>query len=169
MSGRIGSCTFSTGCNQQINAVAKIENEDRCAVLGTVVNNGGRAIADAVVVLLKVNDRCSIPTPITHTFTDRYGQFAFGPLCPNSTYMLKIYKDDINVENINLICNCQVGSCLGRNNNNSNNYSNNYSIFYLYNYSSNYANNYSNNYTNNCCNSCSNRTREGYRKSEDNM
>lgn len=149
MSGRIGSCTFSTGCNQQINAVAKIENEDRCAVLGTVVNNGGRAIADAVVVLLKVNDRCSIPTPITHTFTDRYGQFVFGPLCPNSTYMLKIYKDDINVENINLICNCQVGSCLGRNNNNSNNYSNNYS--------------------NNCCNSCSNRTREGYRKSEDNM
>ena len=149
MSGRIGSCTFSTGCNQQINAVAKIENEDRCAVLGTVVNNGGRAIADAVVVLLKVNDRCSIPTPITHTFTDRYGQFAFGPLCPNSTYMLKIYKDDINVENINLICNCQVGSCLGRNNNNSNNYSNNY--------------------TNNCCNSCSDRTREGYRKSEDNM
>ena len=142
MSGRIGSCTFSTGCNQQINAVAKIENEDRCAVLGTVVNNGGRAIADAVVVLLKVNDRCSIPTPITHTFTDRYGQFVFGPLCPNSTYMLKIYKDDINVENINLICNCQVGSCLGRNNNNSNNYSNNY--------------------TNNCCNSCSNRTREGY-------
>ena len=149
MSGRIGSCTFSTGCNQQINAVAKIENEDRCAVLGTVVNNGGRAIADAVVVLLKVNDRCSIPTPITHTFTDRYGQFVFGPLCPNSTYMLEIYKDDINVENINLICNCQVGSCLGRNNNNSNNYSNNY--------------------TNNCCNSCSNRTREGYRKSEDNM
>lgn len=149
MSGRIGSCTFSTGCNQQINAVAKIENEDRCAVLGTVVNNGGRAIADAVVVLLKVNDRCSIPTPITHTFTDRYGQFVFGPLCPNSTYMLKIYKDDINVENINLICNCQVGSCLGRNNNNSNNYSNNYS--------------------NNCCNSCSNRNREGYRKSEDNM
>ena len=147
MSGRIGSCTFSTGCNQQINAVAKIENEDRCAVLGTVVNNGGRAIADAVVVLLKVNDRCSIPTPITHTFTDRYGQFVFGPLCPNSTYMLKIYKDDINVENINLICNCQVGSCLGRNNNNSNNYSNNYS--------------------NNCSNSCSNRNREGYRKSED--
>ena len=146
MSGRIGSCTFSTGCNQQINAVAKIENEDRCAVLGTVVNNGGRAIADAVVVLLKVNDRCSIPTPITHTFTDRYGQFVFGPLCPNSTYMLKIYKDDINVENINLICNCQVGSCLGRNNNNSNNYSNNYS--------------------NNCSNSCSNRNREGYRKSE---
>ena len=157
MSGRIGSCTFSTGCNQQINAVAKIENEDRCAVLGTVVNNGGRAIADAVVVLLKVNDRCSIPTPITHTFTDRYGQFVFGPLCPNSTYMLKIYKDDINVENINLICNCQVGSCLGRNNNNSNNYSNNYS------------NGYSNNYSNNCSNSCSNRTREGYRKSEDNM
>ena len=161
MSGRIGSCTFSTGCNQQINAVAKIENEDRCAVLGTVVNNGGRAIADAVVVLLKVNDRCSIPTPITHTFTDRYGQFVFGPLCPNSTYMLKIYKDDINVENINLICNCQVGSCLGRNNNNSNNYSNNYA--------NNYSSNYANNYTNNCCNSCSNRNREGYRKSEDNM
>ena len=110
MSGRIGSCTFSTGCNQQINAIARIENEDRCAILGTVVNNSGRAIADAVVVLLKV------PTPITHTFTDRYGQFVFGPLCPNTTYMLKIYKDDINVDNINLICNCQVGSCLGNNN-----------------------------------------------------
>ena len=116
MSGRIGSCTFSTGCNQQINAIARIENEDRSAILGTVVNNSGRAIADAVVVLLKVTDRCSIPTPITHTFTDRYGQFVFGPLCHNTTYMLKIYKDDINVDNINLICNCQVGSCLGNNN-----------------------------------------------------
>ena len=39
MSGRIGSCTFSTGCNQQINAIERIENEDRCAILGTVVNN----------------------------------------------------------------------------------------------------------------------------------
>jgi hypothetical protein len=116
MSGRIGSCTFSTGCNQQINAVAKIENEDRSAILGTVFDRYGNPIVDAVVVLLKVTDRCSVPTPLTHTFTDGCGQFVFGPLCPNTTYMLKIYKDDINVDNIRLICNCQVGSCLGRNN-----------------------------------------------------
>ena len=34
----------------------------------------------------------------------------------NKLFALKIYKDDINVDNIRLICNCQVGSCLGRNN-----------------------------------------------------
>ena len=95
MSGRIGSCTFSTGCNQQINAIARIENEDRSAILGTVVNNSGRAIADAVVVLLKVTDRCSIPTPITHTFTDKYGQFVFGPLCANKFYEIEIWANRV--------------------------------------------------------------------------
>ena len=111
MSGRIGSCTFSTGCNQQINAVAKIENEDRCAVLGTVVNNGGRAIADAVVVLLKVNDRCSIPTPITHTFTDRYGQFVFGPLCDNRLYEVEIWVNNVKHAKICTECH-RKGECL---------------------------------------------------------
>ena len=39
MRGRIGSCTFSTGCNQQINAVAKIENEETKKVsVGTGTN-----------------------------------------------------------------------------------------------------------------------------------
>lgn len=132
MSGRIGSCTFTTGCNQQINAIAKIDQEDRNAILGTVLTRCGRPVADAVVVLLKVTDRCSIPRPITHTFTDCYGQFVFGPLCPNTTYMLKIYKDDINTDDIQLICNCQVGSCLGKND------------------------------------ECSSKSRNGYRRAEDN-
>ena len=111
MSGRIGSCTFSTGCNQQINAIARIENEDRCAILGTVVNNSGRAIADAVVVLLKVTDRCSIPTPITHTFTDKQGQFVFGPLCANKFYEIEIWANKVKHSKLCTTCK-HHGKCL---------------------------------------------------------
>lgn len=119
MSGRIGCCTFTTECNQQINAIARIEREDRSAILGTVLDECGRPVMDAVVILLKITPNCPVPEPITHTFTDRFGQFCFGPLCPDTTYMLKIFKDDVNVENLSLVCNCQVGSCLGANDSNN--------------------------------------------------
>ncbi len=113
MSGRIGCCTFSTEENQQINAVARIHGENRSALIGTVVDECGRPVADAVVALYKLNDSCGVPKAISHTFTDKYGQFIFGPLCPDNTYMLKIAKDIVNIEEVDLYCDCNEGRCLG--------------------------------------------------------
>lgn len=95
MSGRIASCGIKTGCNEQIETVIKLPEEKRSVIFGTVLDSCGNPVVDAVVKLLKVVDGCKYPYPLTHTFTDNNGQFLLGPLCPNTKYMLKIYKDNI--------------------------------------------------------------------------
>ena len=70
MSGRIGNCIFKTGYNEQIDAVVKLPKETRSCIFGTVLDENGLPVADAVVKLLQVNDKCDYPIPLTHTFTD---------------------------------------------------------------------------------------------------
>ena len=113
MSGRIGNCTFSTEENQQINACVRIQRENRSALIGVVVDECGTPVEDAVVALYKLTGSCGAPQAISHTFTDRFGQFCFGPLCPDNTYMLKITKDSVEIKEVTLNCSCNPGGCLG--------------------------------------------------------
>ncbi|MBX7394963.1 carboxypeptidase-like regulatory domain-containing protein [Clostridium chauvoei] len=115
MSGRIASCPLTTGVNEQIEAVVRLPEEKRSVIFGTVLDPNGNPVPDAVVKLLKVVDGCKYPYPLTHTFTDCYGQFLLGPLCPNTKYMLKIYKDNINIKFTTLQPNPYNGQCLGKN------------------------------------------------------
>ena len=112
MSGRIGNCIFKTGYNEQIDAVVKLPKENRSCIFGTVLDENGLPVADAVVKLLQVNDKCDYPIPLTHTFTDDNGQFLLGPLCPNTTYMLKIFKDNTQIIRKCLKVSCFKGSCI---------------------------------------------------------
>lgn len=112
MSGRIGTCTFKVGANEQIDAIAKLPKENRSVIFGTILDDYNCPIVDAVVKLLEVVDGASYPVPITHTFTDEHGQFLLGPLCPNKTYMLKVFSDNVNIVNKVLKLNCHKGSCL---------------------------------------------------------
>ena len=91
MSGRVSMCSICPRENEQIDAVIQIGRENRSCLYGTIIDECGKPVVDAVVKLLKVCDKGIIP--LTHTFTDCYGQFLLGPLCPNEKYMLKIYKD----------------------------------------------------------------------------
>lgn len=116
MSGRLGSCVFKTGYNQQIDAVARLPKETRSCIFGTVLDSAGQPVADAVVKLLQVVDNCDYPVPLTHTFTDDNGQFLLGPLCPNTTYMLKIYSDNTQIVHKCLKVNCYNGSCISADN-----------------------------------------------------
>jgi hypothetical protein len=115
MSGRIGTCTFKVGPNEQIDAIAQLPKETRSCIFGTVVDENNRPIADAVVKLLEVTKKGCFPVPLTHTFTDEFGQFLLGPLCPNRVYMLKIYSDNVNIVDKVLKLNCHKGSCIGVN------------------------------------------------------
>lgn len=116
MSGRIGNCVFKTGSNQQIDAVARLQRENRSCIFGTVLDECGQPVVDAVVKLLQVVDKCAYPVPLTHTFTDNNGQFLLGPLCPNTTYMLKIYSDNVQIVRKCLKVNCHRGECINANN-----------------------------------------------------
>ena len=71
-------------------------------------------VVDAVVKLLQIVDGCRYPYPLTHTFTDCHGQFLLGPLCPNTKYMLKIYKDNIVIKYSELETSSYNGKCIGK-------------------------------------------------------
>lgn len=113
MSGKVAVCSVCPQENQQIEAVIKLQKEKRAVIHGTIVDSNGNPVADAVVKLLQIVEGCKLPCPLTHTFTDQYGQFLLGPLCPNRQYMLKVYKDNIQVKYVPLNVSCYDGKCIG--------------------------------------------------------
>lgn len=89
----------STYGDRHIDATIETGDDKRGVIYGRVINKRNKPVCDAVVklVILKdPSDPLSI-LPITHTFTDEYGQFLFGPLPPDKTYLIKIWYDDIYV------------------------------------------------------------------------
>ena len=117
MSGKCAVCSVCPGENEQIEAVIKLQKERRAVIHGTVLDANGNPVADAVVKLLQIVDGCRYPYPLTHTFTDCHGQFLLGPLCPNTKYMLKIYKDNIVIKYSELETSSYNGKCIGIDNN----------------------------------------------------
>lgn len=97
MSRCISSHEFEVGCNEQLDACVMLQEEMRSVIFGTVLDPDGMPVRDAVVKLLEIKEGSCYPLPITHTFTDRYGQFLFGPLCPGRRYVLKVFKNNIKV------------------------------------------------------------------------
>ena len=123
MSGKMACCSICPKENQQIEAVIKLPEEKRAVIQGTVIDCKGNPVADAVVKLFQIVEGCKLPCPLTHTFTDDNGQFLLGPLCPNTTYMLKIFSDNTQIVQKCLKVNCYKGCCLNVNtvSNDSNN------------------------------------------------
>lgn len=113
MSGRVSVCSICPKENEQIDAVIKISKERRSCIYGTILDEDGDPVADAVVKLLQVTNCGKGIVPLTHTFTDQYGQFLLGPLCPNQRYMLKIYKDNITIRYEPINASCYEGKCIG--------------------------------------------------------
>ena len=111
MSGRVSVCSICPRENEQIDAVIRISKERRSALYGTILDECGEPVKDAVVKLLQVCNKGIVP--LTHTFTDQYGQFLLGPLCPNQKYMLKVYKDNISIRYEPISASCYEGKCIG--------------------------------------------------------
>ena len=120
MSSKVAVCSICPKENQQIEAIIKLPQERRAIIHGTVLSSNCDPVADAVVELLQIVDKCKLPCPLAHTFTDNYGQFLLGPLCPNKEYMLKVYKDNSQVKCVPLDVKCYEGRCMGVNSDNTN-------------------------------------------------
>ncbi|MGL5150616.1 MAG: carboxypeptidase-like regulatory domain-containing protein [Clostridium sp.] len=112
MSGRVAVCAVVPKANEQIEAMIKLPDESRAVIHGTVVDSCGNPVVDAVVKLLQATEGCKLPYPLTHTFTDEYGQFLLGPLCPEKKYVLKVYKDNVCVRYLPLEVDCYEGECI---------------------------------------------------------
>ena len=49
--------------------------------------------------------------PVSHTFTDKDGEFVFGPLCPDKKYEIQIWVD--RVKHVKVCAECgRHGKCL---------------------------------------------------------
>ena len=75
----------------------KLPEDNRNVIFGVVKNCYNEPVEDAVVKLIEVVYDCGKKErrPVTHTFTDKEGEFVFGPLCPDREYALEIFVNDV--------------------------------------------------------------------------
>ena len=73
-----------------------LPEDNRDVIYGVVRNCFKEPVRDAVVKLIEIVHDCGKKErrPIAHTFTDKEGEFVFGPLCPGKEYALQIWIND---------------------------------------------------------------------------
>ena len=91
-----------------------LPEDNRDVIYGKIKNMFKEPIKDAVVKLIEIDfgkDGRKKRIPISHTFTDKYGAFVFGPLCPGREYAIDIWVNDVRHYNLDVKCK-QGGDCL---------------------------------------------------------
>ena len=90
-----------------------LTEDNRDVIYGVVKNCFKEPVSDAVVKLVEVvcEHGKEERRPIGHTFTDKEGEFVFGPLCPGKEYALQIWVND--TKKIKICAKCHhEGKCL---------------------------------------------------------
>lgn len=90
-----------------------LPEDDREVVYGIVKDCYNEPIKDAVVKLIEVDCKCGKEErkPVSHTFTDKDGEFIFGPLCPDRKYEIQIWVN--KVKHVKVCSKChREGKCL---------------------------------------------------------
>lgn len=91
-----------------------LPEDNRDIIFGTVKNVFKEPIKDAVVKLIEISygkDGKKRREPISHTFTDKNGEFIFGPLCPGKEYSIDIWVNEVKHFNMEVKCRHE-GKCL---------------------------------------------------------
>ena len=90
-----------------------LTEDNRDVIYGVVKNCFKEPVKDAVVKLVEVvyEDGKEERRAIGHTFTDKEGEFVFGPLCPGKEYALQIWVN--NTKKVKICAKCHhEGKCL---------------------------------------------------------
>ena len=84
-----------------------LPEDNRNVIYGIIKDSCGEPIKDAVVKLIEIVYDCNIKErrPVSHTITDKDGEFIFGPLCPNKTYSIQIWVN--NVKHCKICMDCK--------------------------------------------------------------
>ena len=91
-----------------------LPEDQRDVIYGTIKNVFKEPVKNAVVKLIEIEfckDGIKKRCPISHAFTDEYGEFVFGPLCPGKQYAIDIWVNDVRHYNISAKC-MHEGKCL---------------------------------------------------------
>ena len=98
---------------KQFDVDIHLPEDNRSVIYGVIKDCYEEPIKDAVVKLIEVDRDCkkNERKPVTHTFTDKYGQFVFGPLCANRLYEVEIWVNNVKHAKICTECH-RKGECL---------------------------------------------------------
>ena len=79
-----------------------LPEDNRSVIYGVIKDAYDEPIRDAVVKLIEVDREHGKEErkPVTHTFTDKDGEFVFGPLCANKFYEVQIWANDVKHKKI---------------------------------------------------------------------
>lgn len=94
---------------KQFDLDLRLPEDNRNVVYGILRDQCGDPVEDAVIKLVEVCD--GERKPVSHTFTDKEGEFVFGPLCPYKSYSIQIWVNKVKHIKICKICK-KAGSCL---------------------------------------------------------
>lgn len=90
-----------------------LPEDNRSVIYGVIKDCYQDPVCDAVVKLIEVVCECGKEErrPVSHTFTDKNGEFVFGPLCANRLYEIEIWVD--RVKHCKVCTSCKhEGKCL---------------------------------------------------------
>lgn len=82
---------------KQFDIDVTLPEDNRNVIFGTIKDCYKEPVKDAVVKLIEIviKDGRKERVPVSHTFTDKYGEFVFGPLCPDKKYAIDIWVNDV--------------------------------------------------------------------------
>lgn len=98
---------------KQFDLEITLPDDNRNVIYGIVKDCYGDPISDAVVKLIEVVCEYGKEErrPVSHTFTDKEGEFVFGPLCANKYYAIQVWVND--VKHCKVCTDCKrEGKCL---------------------------------------------------------
>ncbi|MBR6033498.1 MAG: carboxypeptidase regulatory-like domain-containing protein [Clostridia bacterium] len=78
---------------KQFDIDIKLPEDDRNVIYGIIKDAYCDPIRDAVVKLIEIDGHER--KPVSHTFTDKEGEFVFGPLCPDKIYELQVWANKV--------------------------------------------------------------------------
>lgn len=100
-------------CGKQFDLDITLPCDDRNVIYGVIRDCCKEPVCDAVVKLVEIVCECGKEErrPISHTFTDKEGEFVFGPLCPDKKYEINFWVDQ--VKHVKVCAKCKhEGKCL---------------------------------------------------------
>ncbi len=98
---------------KQFDIEINMPEDNRNAIFGVIKDCFKEPVEDAVVKLIEIDNDCGKEErkPVSHTFTDKDGEFVFGPLCPDKKYEIQFWAN--KVKHIKICADCKhQGKCL---------------------------------------------------------
>ena len=98
---------------KQFDVEINLPEDNRNVIFGVIKDCFKDPVEDAVVKLIEVSREYGKEErkPVSHTFTDKDGEFVFGPLCPDKEYEIQFWAD--RVKHVKICADCKhTGKCL---------------------------------------------------------